>query len=385
MTDPLEQLRAMAPQSAVNPDGLARARALFESARQADSAGPVVDMATMRPSRHRMTRRIALIGSAAAVLTVAGVGVSALWPTSTSPGQGTSAAGIPVIVPAAAEDRCRTDSLAPATSSLNLRTGALPGEVAQAAHLLAGEGPRAVTVTEDTYACGRPLAAAVYYAEDGSAGITLYANVADPFAHATTSKIDVRGHRGRAMTPPAGHHFVSWVESDGVRWLAIANGMSTSDLVHWLAGAKLDGTEVPLSTTVTGMSRAPTASTAGSVIPAVTYTWEADYGAPLPTTDTGGVEALPRGYVSLQVVVGPSDPVTSQLSWGQTGDVVTSVDGEPAVYTPNSEGGSLLRWAHAGATYLLFVNAHSLDTSLGIADRVQPVAVDDPRVIAAGL
>jgi hypothetical protein len=187
------------------------------------------------------------------------------------------------------------------------------------------------------------------------------------------------------LTPPAGHHFVSWVEPDGVRWLAIADGVSISELVRWLDTATLAGTHVPAATQAPGMVRAPLTSTAQNAIPAVTYTWEADYGAPARTPDSGGVQALPRGYASLQIVVGPSDPVVSQLSWGHIGDIVTSVNGEPAVYNPNSEGGSLLRWTHHDATYRLFVNAHSLETSLELASRVEPVAVNDPRVIAAGL
>ena len=207
----------------------------------------------------------------------------------------------------------------------------------------------------------------------------LYADVADPFTHVSTGTVPVRGTEAHVLTPPAGHHFVTWTEPDGIRWYVVARGMTVAQLASWLDATPLAGVTVGADASFPGMVRTPDLVRAPEG-PSTLWTWDATYTGVSPARIDSGYSDTPAGAVTLRVLVGPQDDPTARLSWAIQGRVVTTVDGIPATYTPHTEGGSLLTWSKDGATFQLFVGAHTLDASLAVAAQLEHVALDDPRV-----
>ncbi|ROS23728.1 hypothetical protein EDF34_2788 [Cellulomonas sp. PhB150] len=252
-------------------------------------------------------------------------------------------------------------------------------ELAAASYLIGSEGPEHLRVRSDTFSCGQAFPSAIFYDPAGSGGISLYADVADPFTHESTGTVPTRGTDAHVLTPPAGHHFMTWTEPDGVRWFVIARGMSVAQLASWLDTAPLTGVTVGTDASVPGMTRVPDIAPTPAG-PSTVWTWTAEYAGVAPSRVVDGYEDVPAGAVTLDVRVGAVENPAASLSWALPGRVITTVDGAPAWYVPHSEGGSVLAWTKDGATFRLYVGAHTLQASQAIAAQLEHVALGDPRV-----
>lgn len=338
----------------------------------------------LRQPVRRRRRRLVLVGVAAVVLATAAVVGAPLWPTSApSPEGGGAPLGSFFVMPASAADNpnCLTDPLAPGTSRQSIGSADLQStpELAAASYLVGGVTPESLTIRGETYPCGVALASAVFYDPAGTGGISLYADVADPFTRVSTGTTPVRGTEAHVLTPPAGHHFVTWTEPDGIRWYVVARGMTVAQLASWLDTAPLAGVSVGPDASVPGMVRTPDLAHAPEG-PSTLWAWDATYAGLSTARVEKGYSDTPAGAVTLRVLVGPQDDLTARLSWAIQDRVLTTVDGVPATYTPHSEGGSLLVWSKDGATFQLFVGAHTLEASQAVAAQLEHVALDDPRV-----
>ncbi|NNH08364.1 hypothetical protein HLB10_14900 [Cellulomonas fimi] len=328
-----------------------------------------------------------LVGAAAVVLTGVAVVVGPALTdrgTDTAPPAGAMSGMFPLPAAAAGDARCLTDVLRggggyqqPARELLDT-----PGLDA-AARTLRDVEPVRLGIEVSDFPCGQAVPAAVFYAPDGSGGISLYPDVADPWPGLQApDDLTVRGQSGRTLSPDAGHHFVTWVEPDGTRWFVVANGLDVPALTAWLDTVPLSGTTVAPDATAPGMQRVADQA-APAPGPSRVIAWDLGYGdaEPVDADGDGYDDGVPAGVMSLHVEVGAAEPVESALSWAIPGRQVTTLDGRVAVWSSGHEGGSALRWSDGTRTYLL-MGAPTLDDALALAQTVQPVALDDPRVVA---
>lgn len=378
MTDVLDHLATLAPRGVADRVGLLSARALLDASLDHDEQTGVAALEqalVLAPAKVGRRRARAAVSVAASVtlLGAAGLGVTLLR---AEPVQALRLDDAGALVPAAPGDpACLTDPLAPAPASQQLGPDAsthLPAGARELA-VAAGSVPRSVRLEAEAYPCGAPEPAAVFAARDGSVAVTFYAATASPTF--SGAPVQVRGRAGRVATPPAGHHFLTWREPDGVRWTVVANGMTSDDLVEALADADLRGTTVGGSTALLGLPR-ETPPPAAEDWTDVTFVWTVDLGVQQGPTDQAAA-------ATLLVQAGPEESLGARLSWASPGRVMTTVRSVPAAFVPWSEGGSSLSWVVDGRSYVLLVEAHSLDLSRAIAERLVPTSADDARVLAA--
>lgn len=386
MTDILDRVRSLAPAVPADPAGLAAAQDLLDTWASTDARPGPAHPGAVPASRTRRAGRVVLVGAAAVVLT--GVAV-VVGPTLTDRGTDTAPpvamSGIfPLPAAAAGDPRCLTDVLRggggyqqPARELLGT-----PGLDA-AARTLRDVEPVRLSIEVSDFPCGQAVPAAVFHAPDGSGGISLYPDVADPWPGLKApDDLTVRGQSGRTLSPGAGHHFVTWVEPDGTRWFVVANGLDVPTLTAWLDTLPLSGTTVAPEAAAPGMQRVPDQATPEPG-PSRVLAWDLGYGdaEAIDADGDGYDDGVPAGVMSLHVEVGAAEPVESALSWAIPGRQVTTLDGRVAVWSSGHEGGSALRWSDGTRTYLL-MGAPTLDDALALARTVEPIALDDPRVQA---
>jgi hypothetical protein len=385
MSDLLARVAALAPTTPADPDGLAAARALVE-ARAAEAPG---SLPVHRTSRR--VPRVVLTGAAAVVVAATAFAVSTFAPRADQiPDTGPQQVGVGLLPPlpaaAAADSACRAYLLAdPMQHGTDVRgaqeVARTPG-AADVASWLPGQSPVGLDLTVTSSPCGQAEPAAVFYEPSGAGGVSLYPGVADPWpGYRSPDDVDLRGVQGRTLSPDAGHHFVSWVEPDGVRWFVIGNGMSVADLVAWLDTAPLSGSSVGADASVPGMQRVPDLPPpADGPSTVVTWTlWFAGGGEVDPDGD--GMHDVQPGLSQLTVTLGDADPMEAAYSWALPGRVTTQVHGQPARFSSGHEGFSILTWDDGGRRYQLW-GAATVEDAVRLAESVQPVALDDPRVVA---
>lgn len=393
MNDLPARVAALAPTTPVDPEGLDAARRLLDARLlDARTLGARADEAVGLPARtrRRAVPRVVLTGAAAVVVAATAFVVSTLAPQADpAPGPGGPPIGAGVLPPlpaaAAADAQCRAyllgDPLQHETT-VGAQDAARTDGVAEVAAWLPGLTPDALRVTVERSPCGQAEPAAVFYAADGTGGVSLYPGVADPWpGQRAPDDVEVRGLPGRTLSPDAGHHFVSWVEPDGVRWFVVANGMDVPELVAWLDGVPLAGTTVGPDAAAPGMQRvadlpAPTEGASSLV------TWWLTFaGGGESDTDGDGLSEVQAGVSQLTVTLGGADPVEARYSWAIPGRVTTEVHGRPALFSSGHEGFSILTWDDGAREYQLW-GAATVEDAVRLAESVQPVALDDPRVLA---
>ena len=219
-------------------------------------------------------------------------------------------------------------------------------------------------VNESPGVCdARPIA--VFYGADLARAISVYRDVNDVFYGAPESllaPVVVQGNPGRVLTPPAGVHYLTWVDSDGIRWFVEASGMSVDDLI-----AALDGT--------VGAAGAP-AAPAGYVA--------ADIPESDPSETVFRWTATFADGTYLEVTTPVRAPVEAVLSTGKTGAELTSVGSWRALYVPQDQGGASLRWSTPEATFRLVVPGASEADLVRDAVRLVLTSPSDARLVSAG-
>ncbi|NTW40211.1 MAG: hypothetical protein HGA44_10050 [Cellulomonadaceae bacterium] len=197
--------------------------------------------------------------------------------------------------------------------------------------------------------------------EAGQGGIVVYRDVTEPFRGAThLAEVTVRGYPAKVLSPAARHHYASWTDADGVRWFVEAAGLTVDELV-----ATLD-----LSLDDAGLARVPEGYQAAAIPehdPTGTdYRWSVQY-------ETGG-------YIYLEVTSPARVPVEARAAWGDDDQQYTTVNGERALYLPYEQGGAGIRWATEDASYRLVVAGADLTQLREMAEHVELVTADDPRL-----
>ncbi|MCR6688769.1 hypothetical protein [Cellulomonas sp.] len=202
---------------------------------------------------------------------------------------------------------------------------------------------------------------AVLHDPAGERGIVVFRDVTEPFRGAEEILTDatVRGYPAQVLSPPAGHHFISWTDDAGIRWFAQANGVTVPELTAVLDEALDDE----------GFAAAPPGFRAVPVPPhdaaGTVYRWAVQY-------DEGP-------FVYLEVTSPARVPVEVYATWPGEREF-TTVGGHRAVFTPEDQGGAGLRWTTDAASFRLIVEGADLASLREIAEHLEPVTVDDPRI-----
>ncbi|GEA85221.1 hypothetical protein [Cellulomonas gelida] len=354
--DPWSVLVDVAP-AAVDPTSLDRARARVEADRR-----EVVSLGRAR----RRTRRVVLVAG----LSVAAAALAVVVPVL---GRGETETPSPVarilgVIPAAAVgENCSNqqdpvpgpaDPDRPVARDQWARIPAVRGLL----HLVGDRVPEHSAVSSGPGVCDA-IPVAVLHDEPGRRGIVVYRDVTEPFRGVgpTLDDATVRGFAAHVLSPPAGHHYVAWTDDDGIRWFVEANGMTVPELVATLDSALDD----------TGLAAVPDDYVAVPVPPhdptGTVYRWTVQY-------DEGG-------YVYLEVTSPARTPVDARASWPGEQEY-TTVAGVRALYLPQEQGGAGLRWSTADASYRLVVAGADLAQLREIAEHLEPVSPDDPRLPA---
>lgn len=304
----------------------------------------------------RAQRRRTVGASAAAVaVVVAAVAIGPSW-------AGVGGRGEPVPAVPAVGHACRelpTPGLSdPETEVPPARWDSVPA-IRGILHLVDERVPQYARVTSGPAACDT-IPVAVLHDEPGQRGIVVYRDVAEPLLGATDVQgATVRGYPAHVVSPPAGHHFVSWTDDDDVTWFAEAAGLTVDELTATLT-ASLDDTG--LATTPDGFASVavPPHDPDGTV-----YRWSVQYEA--------------GGYAYLEVTSPVRTPVETLGAWALDQEY-TTVGDHRAVYLPEEQGGAGLRWATEDAGYRLVVAGADLPELRRIAEGLEAVAPDDPRL-----
>lgn len=330
--------------------------------------------------RARHSRRLSIIGAGAAVLVAGGV----FWPTTTTP-HGTVAAGGPLAfgaLPAAADSDDANCAAGFGSWVSRDDWAASPEIVASASLITASPLPLAsIGVHQEEANCPRSVPAAVFYSTDPVRGISVWPDVADPFEGATDlSSQTVRGQAGQVRSFDGEGMQLSWVDADGIRWLALGSGVDKTTFVSVVDGLVFEGHD--------GQTLDPTSAPPGFVSVDViepsdttlTRSWQVQYG------DESFVESNVRGkFVSLQATTSPREPVAVVASIYASGTRLAEVDGELAVLAYNGpvhSGRAVLTWQKDGVTYNLSSDG-TVDEAVALANSVEQVSVTDPRVSGA--
>ncbi|NCT92400.1 hypothetical protein GXB85_15805 [Cellulomonas sp. APG4] len=349
-------LLELAPSVPVDEAGLARARSHVEARR----AG-VDDLAYRRRRRALGVRRLTAAAGVAAVAAV-------VWPLGgNGDGDGPST-GVPQalgVLPAAAVGMgCTNEDLpVPGLSDPDQPVprdlwGSVP-QVRESLYLVGDRTPETAHVTSGPAVCDA-IPVAVLHDEVGRRGVVVYRDVTQAFRGATNlGRTTVRGHAAQVLSPPAGHHFVSWTDDEGIRWFTEAAGVSVEELVGIL-DTSLD--DDGLVATPEGFRSVPVHAPdpEGTV-----YRWTVQY-------ESGG-------YLYLEVTTPARGAVEMRASWA-TEQQYTTVGDVRAVYLPQEQGGAGLRWTTDEASYRLVVAGADLAELQEIATSLEHVSPDDPRL-----
>lgn len=360
--DPFDTLLALAPTAPIDPAGLGRARAATESAIRGRGTTRLQTVARRRVRSHRVLAVAAISVAAAAVSLV--VPALDLGPDARS---GTVPAFV-ALQPAAAQAQGCHNELLPLPgpsdpdSPVTRQSWASIPAISRVLWTAPGLTLTAGTVNESPGGCdARPVA--VLYSLDQHSGITIYRDVTDVFSDTPEGLLDavtVQGRPGRVLTPPAGLHYLTWKDAAGMQWYAEAGGVTLDQLVTIL-DESLDSQ---------GLASVP-AGYASAAIPVTdptetVFRWSATY----------------QGHTYLDVTTPVRAPVQAAFA-GQWGDVTveaTTVGPWDAVYLPNGQGGSELRWATDEASFRLVSPGLGLEEMQSLAASLVPVAADDPAL-----
>jgi len=233
---------------------------------------------------------------------------------------------------------------------------------------------RGVSMDVTTWNCPAATPVVALYADDPVRGVLLFRDVANPYdGQSGLTERRVRGVTARVMTFDTGALVLSWVDPDGVRWLAQAGGMSEDAAVGVLDGLVLDpsGAADPASV--------PGDLVAAAVPPQQTGTrrglYLVQYGSPGPE------------WTDDRVILSVGSTPSSEVDWaasGAPGLELVHVRGTLAEYEPGSAGDPFgqLRWTADGRTYVL-VGTGGASRLVTLAESLEHVDPGDPRVAGA--
>lgn len=227
---------------------------------------------------------------------------------------------------------------------------------------------RGVDVTSDRQACPPAVPAGVLYSETPTErGLTLWSDVARPFAgQVGLEDVDMRGTTAELLHLP-GNVMLSWLESDGTRWVAQASGLDQASVVATLDSLALDGTTLDGASVPSSWELAPLPEPTDD--PNV-LSWAVEYGQLGGGTDLG-----------IHLHVGrESEPVAVAAARGVDVITFTRVDGQLAVFT--NDMGGCVAWDRAGLGYRV-CGSQDRDRLVSLAEQVARVEPTDPRVQAA--
>ena len=238
-----------------------------------------------------------------------------------------------------------------------------------------------------TMGCPPAMPSAVLYSTSPVRGVSVWADVKDPFAGVTDpiKALTVRGAAGQYRVVNDSR-FVTWLEPDGSRWFAMGSGVDVDQFAAVLDGLTFDGTTLDPTTVPDGFTSAPLGTHPASN---VTRRWMVKYGDDPETGVSGeGVAQVtpPREEVNLEVTTPGSVPPQVVASASTSGVQFVQVNGQLAVYAPTGDPavstGGRLTWQADGRSYMLWAD-HGLAESISLAEQVEHVSLDDARLIAS--
>lgn len=264
-----------------------------------------------------------------------------------------------------------------------------PGIVRSAALLT--DAPVALTHVEvhlDEQNCPAAVPAAVLYDADPVRGISVWPDVQDPFEgweelpdEEPLSPVVVDGHDALLRSFGDESLQVSWLAPDGTRWMAMSSGFPTDDALALLDSLTFDGSALDLASVPPDLTVAPVSS-----VPPTTsvMTWSAWYG------EEDGQPAGDPPVTVLSATTSFKEPREVAASMHAPSTAFADVNGAQAVFTTNgadleSATFGWLGWTTDGVSYTL-VGPWTFDELVALAEKVEPVSLDDDRVTsAAGL
>lgn len=365
---------------------------LLDRLADVETPAPTVRLAAVeRRARHlrqaRRARRV-VVGTAglATVLVLGGVVVPQL--SDQDRGSGAPAVALALgVAPARAADattRCGTGF----AELVERADWAAEPSVPEAAALL--DDPAwpitSIGVRRVTTDCLPAVPAAVLVDADPARGITLWSDVATPFSSDLDGVVDVavRGATGQ-LRDVGTAAYVTWLDADGVRWMANGSGMTPDELVADIDGLVLDGTAVDPASVPDGFDPGPVpdppTSTTGR-------SWSVTYGdtESHDADGDGAYKPSPGAGVDLEVTSEYRDPVQVAVSYWSEQVRLVDLDGVVGEFSPMGDPavdvGGWLIWQRDGLTYTLS-GALPMEQLVDLARTVQPVALDDPRIDAA--
>ena len=340
-----------------------------------DLGAPVRDVGEIHRRAHalRVRRRLRVGASSAmgiaAALAVAGV----VLPQDAGTGGTPAAAVSPGVAAAHAADGAEVDCRLGFGSVIDLADLAERPDVASLVVLLedgTDVAPlRGVSAGQEELACPQPAPALVLYDVDPVRGIAVYPDVANAYeGEEGLVTTQVRGTQGQLMTLETGSHILSWVESDGERWLAEASGVEVNELVGVLDSMEIADDDTVSADPLDAFETAPVLPPANDVvIPA----WGVQYGSP-------GADWTPD---RVTVGVRKADEPTATLASRWSGLTPTQVAGHLAFYDPGPDGEEVgaLFWDADGLRFTL-TGTGGPERLVELAEHLEPVSVDDPRL-----
>ncbi|MFI2752389.1 hypothetical protein ACGIF2_03015 [Cellulomonas sp. P22] len=245
-----------------------------------------------------------------------------------------------------------------------------------------------IGVHHDEAACWPTVPVAVLFSEAPVSGVTIWADVADPFPEGTDGVRDVtvRGTDARLRVFDNGSMAVAWTAPDGTTWLASGSGMDEATLLATIDGLRFDGSRVlDVESVPAGLEPA---TIDPQPVSRTTTRWWAAYGDPdAQIEDAGVIEPVPGAGMLLEAISGWTAPVeVAASSWAQ-GVRFVDVDGARGTFSPwggdaTSDAGGWLTWHRDGTSYTLS-GAFPLAVLTAAATTVEKVDLMDPQVTGA--
>ncbi|QAY69477.1 hypothetical protein [Xylanimonas protaetiae] len=304
-------------------------------------------------------------------------------------GTGVLAAGL--MPAAAAAEGCTAPSMELDDSTYVSRDQWAASPLASVMALVGDRAPDNVWVRRTDPTCPSAVPSAVVYDPARSVGVNVYRNVAK------TQETDIAALVGLTSDAPGGfegqatpetirgvtgyvHGWVNewpewggerprqriaWVDTEGVRWYAVADGMTPAETITILDGltfdanGSLDAASVPV-----GFTSAPTLDANRGAEPS--YMWTVEYGR-----DTDD-------YVYLEITTPALAPIEAGVA--AFADRLVDFDGRVARFTMHGQGGAQLAWVQDGAYYRLTAAVGSFDEMLALARTIQVVDPTDARL-----
>jgi hypothetical protein len=368
--------------SPTSADGADELDFLRDLAHLHDRNVPPVEQVHRRAGAIRTAHRRARAGVGVAALATALAIGGVVLPQDSGPSQkgtATVAAAFLGVVPARAADGSDADCRVSTATALD-RAQWASTPVAEMTTLLpktaVGAPLRAVAAGQAEGTCPAPTPAAVLYAQDPQLkGLTLWADVADPYTGQDGLRtVTVRGTSGQLFTFDTGSFNLSWVAADGTRWLAEASGIDEGTFVRTLNGLQLHGEELDTASVPAGWQQAPLPAHSTQT---TEFSWRVEYGSP-------GAKWTPD-RVTLEVHRAVDSPAVAIARFA-AGSTLTSVNGHLAVWSTNGPAGSdlgaSLQWQDEQFTYVL-TGEGGAQRLQGMAEQVEHVAAADPRIQGA--